>query len=103
MYAIIRTGGKQYKVEEAGELFVERIEGEAGDQIEFDEVLAISTADGLKVGQPLLAGAKVEAEIIAQGKHKKIYILKYKAKKGYRRKQGHRQLYTRVKINKILP
>ncbi|HHU07648.1 MAG TPA: 50S ribosomal protein L21 [Clostridiaceae bacterium] len=103
MYAIIKTGGKQYKVQEGDELFLEKIAGESGDKVEFDEVLAISTDEGLNVGLPLLDGAKVEAEILAQGKHKKITIIKYKAKKGYRRKQGHRQPYTKVKITKVLP
>ncbi len=101
MYAIIKTGGKQYKVQEGDEIFIEKIAGESGDKVEFDEVLAISTDDGLNVGRPLLDGAKAEAEILIQGKHKKITIIKYKAKKGYRRKQGHRQPYTRVRITKI--
>ncbi len=103
MYAIIKTGGKQYKVQEGDELFIEKIAGESGDKVEFDEVLAISTDEGLNVGRPLLEGAKAEAKILAQGKHKKVTIIKYKAKKGYRRKQGHRQPYTKVKIAKILP
>ncbi|HHV41801.1 MAG TPA: 50S ribosomal protein L21 [Clostridiaceae bacterium] len=102
MYAIIKTGGKQYKVQEGDELFIEKIEGEVGDKVVFDEVLAVSGTDGLKVGTPLLEEVTAEAEIINQGKHKKIRILKYKAKKQYRRRQGHRQPYTRVKITKIL-
>ncbi|MGI6091084.1 MAG: 50S ribosomal protein L21 [Saccharofermentanales bacterium] len=103
MYAIIMTGGKQYKVREEDELFIEKIAGEAGDKVEFAEVLAVSGDNGLKVGTPLLEGATVEAEIVKQGRHRKIRILKYKAKKQYRRRQGHRQPYTKVKITKILP
>lgn len=101
MYAIIATGGKQYKVAVGDEVFVEKLEGEAGDTIEFDEVLGVSTDDGFKLGDDIKS-AKVSGEIVRQGKGKKIIIFKYKAKKGYRRKNGHRQPYTRVKINDIV-
>jgi large subunit ribosomal protein L21 len=101
MYAVIATGGKQYRVSVGDEIFVEKLTGEAGDAINFAEVLAVSDDDGLKVGTPTVAGAVVEGEIVKQGKQKKIIIFKYKAKKGYRRKKGHRQPYTRVRINKI--
>jgi large subunit ribosomal protein L21 len=102
MYAVIATGGKQYRVNVGDEVFIEKIEGEAGDSVTFGEVLAVSDDAGLRVGAPTLDGASVEAEIVKQGKGKKIIIFKYKAKKGYRRKNGHRQPYTRVRIVSIL-
>jgi large subunit ribosomal protein L21 len=102
MYAIIMTGGKQYNVQVGDELFIEKIEGESGAQIKFDQVLALSDENGLKAGSPTLDGVVVEAEVIKQGKQKKIIIFKYKAKKGYRNKKGHRQPYTKVRINKIV-
>jgi len=99
MYAVIKTGGKQYKVAVGDEIFVEKLEGEAGDAITFDEVLAVGGDDGINVGAD--AKAKVSGEIVKQGKNKKVVVLKYKAKKGYRRKNGHRQPYTRVRITGI--
>jgi large subunit ribosomal protein L21 len=99
MYAVIKTGGKQYKVAVGDEIFVEKLEGEAGDAITFDEVLAVGGDDGINVGAD--AKAKVSGEIVKQGKNKKVVVLKYKAKKGYRRKNGHRQPYTRVRITEI--
>lgn len=101
MYAVIATGGKQYRVSVGDEIFVEKLVGEAGDAVNFDQVLAIADDNGLKAGTPVVEGALVEAEIVKQGKQKKIVVFKYKAKKGYRRKKGHRQPYTRVRINKI--
>lgn len=101
MYAIIATGGKQYRVSVGDDLFIEKIDGEAGDAVKFDQVLAISDDNGFKAGTPLVEGVSVDAEIVKQGKLKKIIVFKYKAKKGYRRKNGHRQPYTRVRINKI--
>ena len=98
MYAVIKTGGKQYKVSVGDEIFVEKLEGEAGEQVTFDEVLAISDDNGIKAGD---LKATVTGEIVKQGKNKKVTILKYKAKKGYRRKNGHRQPYTRVRITAI--
>lgn len=101
MYAIIKTGGKQYKVAEGDEIYIEKLEGEAGDEIVFDQVLALSKDDDLQVGLPIVEDASVKAEIVKHGKGKKITIFKYKAKKGYRRRQGHRQPYTCVKITQI--
>lgn len=98
MAAIIKTGGKQYNVEVGDEIFIEKIDGvEQGDTITFSEVLMIDD----KIGQPLVEGAKVEAEVIKNGKHKKVVIFKYKPKKDSRTKTGHRQQYTKVKITNI--
>lgn len=101
MYAIIETGGKQYKVQEGDVLFIEKLDVEAGADVEFDQVLAVSNGSELTVGTPVVEGAKVSATVEKNGKAKKIIIYKYKAKKDYRKKQGHRQPYTKVVINKI--
>ena len=101
MYAIIETGGKQYKVSEGDTLFIEKIEAEDGTKVEFDKVLAVSTDDGLKVGKPYIEKVKVTAEVEKNGKGKKIIVFKYKAKKGYKKMQCHRQHYKKVKIEKI--
>jgi len=100
MYAVILTGGKQYKVIVGEEVFIEKLEGESGEAVTFDTVLAIGDDDGLKAGAAVKT-ATVAGEIVRQGKNKKIVIYKYKAKKGYRRKNGHRQPYTRVRITAI--
>lgn len=100
MYAIIKTGGKQYCVEEGKIITVEKLDVAAGDEVTFEEVLLIS-GDAVKIGQPTVAGAKVTAKVLAQGKEKKIRIFKYKAKSNYRRHQGHRQPFTKVQIEKI--
>jgi large subunit ribosomal protein L21 len=101
MYAIIKTGGKQYRVEEGETVDVEKLDVKPGDEIEFDEVKAASTEDGLKVGQPTLEDVKVTGEVVKQDKGEKIIVFKYKPKNNYRKKQGHRQPYTRVKIKNI--
>ncbi len=101
MYAVVETGGKQYKVSEGDVLFVEKLEGEAGDSVELDKVLLVSDGSDVKVGKPYVEGAKVSASIEEQGKSKKIIVYKFKAKKDYRKKQGHRQPFTKIKISKI--
>jgi large subunit ribosomal protein L21 len=101
MYAIIETGGKQYRVEEGNILDVELLPAEVGTEVGFDRVLAVKKESRLEVGQPYLNGALVRAKVLDHGKGKKIIVFKYKAKKNYRRKQGHRQPYTRVLIEKI--
>jgi large subunit ribosomal protein L21 len=101
MYAIIATGGKQYRVQEGDVIFVEKLEAEANSTVEFNEVVALSADDKLSVGKPFVEGANVVGKVLSQGKEKKIVIFKYKPKKDYRRKQGHRQPYTKVQIEKI--
>lgn len=101
MHAIIETGGKQYKVAEGDTLFIEKLPVEAGEAVTFDKVLAVIDGDNLTVGTPVVEGAKVDASVVKNGKGKKIIVFKYKPKKGYRRKQGHRQPYTKVTIGKI--
>jgi large subunit ribosomal protein L21 len=101
MYAVIRTGGKQYRVSEGETLRVEKLAGSPGDDISFDEVLLVGGGDDTKVGQPTVKGAKVSATILAQDRDKKVVVFKMKRRKNYRRKQGHRQPYTEVKITGI--
>ena len=101
MYAIVKTGGKQYKVAEGDVLFVEKLEANEGDVVTLDQVLAVAGENGLTVGAPVVEGATVTAKVVAQGKAKKVIVYKYKAKKDYRRKQGHRQPYTKLVIESI--
>jgi len=101
MYAIIETGGKQYKVQEGDVLYIEKLDANEGDSYTFDRVLAVSNGSGLVTGTPVVDGAKVSATVEKHGKGQKIIVYKYKAKKNYRRKQGHRQPYTKVTIGKI--
>ena len=101
MYAVIATGGKQYKVQEGDTLRVEKLPGKIGDTISFDEVLMYSDGDTVRLGQPQLEGALVQGRIVEQWKARKIIVFKYKRRKRYRRKQGHRQPYTAVKIDSI--
>lgn len=100
MYAIIKTGGKQYVVEEGKVISIEKLDVEEGAEVTFEEVLLVS-GDDVKIGQPNVAGAKVTGKVLEQGKERKIRIFKYKAKSNYRRRQGHRQPFTKVKIEKI--
>ena len=101
MQAIIVTGGKQYKVAEGDTLFIEKLPNEAGDTVTFDKVLAVIDGDKITVGTPVVEGAKVDASVVKNGKGKKILVFKYKPKKGYRKRQGHRQPYTKVTIGAI--
>ena len=100
MYAIIATGGKQYKVAEGDVIKVEKLGAAAGENIVFDQVLVVS-GDEVKVGNPTVAGATVTASVVKEGKAKKVIVYKYKRKTGYHKKNGHRQQYTQVKIEKI--
>ena len=102
MFAIIETGGKQYKVSEGDIIFVEKLEVEEGSEFTFDQVLAISGNDGLVLGKPTVAGAVVKANVVKNGKGKKIYVFKYKSKKNEKKKIGHRQPYTKVQITSII-
>ena len=101
MQAIIVTGGKQYVVNEGDTLFIEKLPVEAGASVVFDQVLAIVDGENTKFGTPVVEGAKVEATVVKNGKGKKVRVYKYKAKKGYHKRQGHRQPYTKVEIGKI--
>ncbi|MFD1850153.1 50S ribosomal protein L21 [Oceanobacillus bengalensis] len=100
MYAIIETGGKQLKVEEGQEIFVEKISADAAESVTFDKVLFVGGED-VKVGTPFVEGATVTAKVEKHGRQKKITVVKFKAKKNYHRKQGHRQPYTKLVIEKI--
>jgi large subunit ribosomal protein L21 len=101
MYAIIETGGKQYKVQEGDVLYIEKLDAGEGESVNFDRVLAVSNGKGLVTGTPVISDAVVSAKVEKHGKGQKIIVYKYKAKKNYRRKQGHRQPYTKVVIDKI--
>ena len=101
MYAIIETGGKQYKVCEGDIVFIEKLDVNAGDTVTFDRVKAVSVGSEFKVGAPTVEGAVVTAKVVANGKGKKIYVMKYKSKKNEKKKIGHRQPYTKVQIVKI--
>lgn len=101
MYAIIKTGGKQYKVQEGQTLHVEKLEGTEGSEIEFTDVLMYSDGENVTLGAPTIDSAIVKGQIIDQGKGKKVIVFKFKRRKGYRRFKGHRQSYTAVKIDSI--
>ena len=101
MYAVIKTGGKQYQVKTGDVVFIEKIEAEDGAKVTFDEVLLVGGAEGVKVGTPKVSGARVEGKVLGQTKGKKVIVFKYKPKKGFRRKNGHRQPYTKVEITSI--
>ena len=101
MYAVIKTGGKQYRVQQGDVIFIEKIDSQADEAVTFDEVLLVGDGEQTKVGAPTVAGAKVEGKVLGQVKGKKIVVYKYKAKKNERKKQGHRQPYTKVEITAI--
>ena len=101
MYAVVATGGKQYKVQEGDVLHVEKLNGDVGSEVSFDRVLMYSDGENVSVGQPVIDGAVVSGHIVEQGKEKKIIVFKYKRRKRYRRKLGHRQMFTAVKIDTI--
>ena len=100
-HAIIETGGKQYRVKEGDVIFIEKLDSEAGETVKFDKVLAIFSEEETKFGKPTIEGASVTAGVVKSGKSKKIIVYKMKRRKGYRKKQGHRQPYTKVQIEKI--
>ena len=101
MYAIIKTGGKQYRVQEGDILFIEKLNAEADSTVTFDEVVAVGKDNGITVGEPTVSGAKVTAKVIKNGKARKITVFTYRAKKNSKRKMGHRQPYTKVQIESI--
>ena len=101
MQAVIETGGKQYKVQPGDVIFVEKLPVEEGATVVFDKVLAVVDGDSTKVGNPYLEGIAVSGSVVKNGKSKKITVFKYKAKKNYRRKQGHRQPYTKIQIDRV--
>lgn len=101
MYAIVRTGGKQYQVACGDQLRVEKLEGVVGDTVALDDVLLVADGEDIKVGQPVLENAKVTAKIAEQGRSKKVIVFKKKRRKGYRLRRGHRQSYTALKIEEI--
>lgn len=101
MYAIIQTGGKQYKVQEGDTIYIEKLFANEGDTVEFDQVLMVAKEDGIVVGNPMVADVKVTGKVEKHGKGKKIIVFKYKAKKNYHRKKGHRQPFSKVVIEKI--
>ena len=101
MFAVIETGGKQYKVNEGDVIFVEKLDVAEGEKVVFDKVLVVAGEDGVKTGKPTVEGATVSANVVKNGKAKKIYVMTYKSKKNEKKKIGHRQPYTKVQITKI--
>jgi|SRR5579884_2167054 len=102
MYAVIKTGGKQYRVEKGDKLRVEKLPGNVGDAVTFEQVLLLGGAnDPVKIGKPLVGGAKVEAKIIGQGLGRKLVVFKFRRRKNYRRKRGHRQPFTALEITNV--
>ena len=101
MYAVINTGGKQYKVAAGEKIKVEQIAAEVGQEIVIDQVLAVGSGADLQVGTPLVAGATVKATVVAQGKHDKVHIFKMRRRKHYQKRQGHRQTYTELEIGTV--
>ena len=101
MYAVIRTGGKQYRVKEGSVLRVEKLDAAPGETVEFDQVLLVGEGTDVKVGAPLVAGSKVEATVQTQGRGRKVDVIKFKRRKNYKRTQGHRQAYTEIRVTGI--
>ncbi|MCY6959737.1 50S ribosomal protein L21 [Clostridium brassicae] len=101
MYAVVKTGGKQYKVQEGDVIFVEKLTAEVDSNVELNEVLAVNKDGSLVVGAPVVEGAKVVAKVLKQGKAKKVIVFKYKSKKDSKKKRGHRQPFTKLQIEKI--
>lgn len=101
MFAVVKTGGKQYRVTQGDTIKVEKLNGEVGDKVELSDVLMVVDGDAVKVGRPCVQGARVQAEIVDQGKHPKVIIFKMRRRKNYRRKTGHRQPFTAIKILEI--
>ena len=101
MYAVIQTGGKQYRVEQGTTLKIEKLELGAGDSVEFDKVLMIQSGDAVNVGTPFINGGKVTATVVSQGRHKKVKILKFRRRKHHMKHMGHRQYYTEIQITGI--
>jgi large subunit ribosomal protein L21 len=101
MYAVIKTGGKQYRVAQGDVIQVERLDGDSGALLTFDDVLLVGTDDDTKIGTPVLDGAKVEGTIVEQGRGRKLIVFKFRRRKNYKRKNGHRQYFTRVRIDAI--
>lgn len=102
MYAVIKTGGKQYRVSPGDSVEVEKLPHEVGEQVELDQVLLVASGSDTKIGQPLVEGAKVKATVTRQAKGRKVVVFKYRPSKRYRRKKGHRQHYTRLRIDEIV-
>lgn len=101
MYAVIESGGKQYRVAEGDTVYLEKLAGDVGDTVEFDRVLLLSSDEAVAVGRPVVEGAKVTGEIVEQGRDRKVIVFKLKRRKDYRRKNGHRQAFTAVKISSV--
>lgn len=102
MYAVIKTGGKQYRVKEGSVLRIEKLDADAGDKIEFDQVLLVGEGSDVKVGAPLVAGSKVEATVQSQGRTRKIDVVKFKRRQNYQRLRGHRQAFTEIRVTGIV-
>ena len=101
MYAVIKTGGKQYRVQAGEKIKVEQIPADVGSQIVLDQVLMVGSGDAVTIGQPLVAGAQVNATVVSQGRHDKVMIFKMRRRKHYQKRQGHRQNYTEIQIGEI--
>ncbi len=101
MYAVIKSGGKQYRVAEGDQIKIEKLDAEVGAEVSFDEVLMVGEGEAVKIGTPTVAGGQVKAEVLAQGRGDKIRIIKHRRRKHYHKEQGHRQYFTEVKITQI--